>query len=97
DYVEARRRLQEKRKDFFLRRLRRNQGISAMVAEQPPWLSSTAQSALESKIDFDRWRSALPSSKSQRILPVFRRWLSGDYGRYARGYLDVIRDFSLTD
>jgi glycosyltransferase involved in cell wall biosynthesis len=97
DYVEARRRLQEKRTDFFLRKLRRNEGILAMVAQQPPWLSSTAQSALEAKIGFDRWRSALPSPRPQRILPVLRRWISGDYGRYARGYLDVIRDISLTD
>jgi len=97
DYDEAKRRLQEKRTDFFQRKLRRNKGISRMVAQQPPWLSPTAQSALEAKTDFDRWRSALPPSRPQRILPVFRRWLSGDYGRYARGYLDVIRDFSLTD
>jgi len=97
DYGEAKKRLQEKRTDFFQRKLRRNEGISAMVAQQPPWLSPTAQSALEAKTDFDRWRSALPPSRPQRILPVFRRWLSGDYGRYARGYLDVIRDFSLTE
>ena len=97
DYGEAKKRLQEKRTDFFQRKLRRNEGISAMVSQHPPWLISNAQSALEAKTDFDRWRNALPPSRPQRILPVFRRWLSGDYGRYARGYLDVIRDFFLTD
>ena len=97
DYDEAKRRLQEKRTDFFQGKFRRNKGISTMVAQQPPWLSPTAQSALKAKIDFDHWRSAVPSSRSRRILPVLRRWISGDYGRYARGYLDVIRDLSLTD
>ena len=97
DYDEAKRRLQEKRTDFFQRKLRRNEGISAMVAQQPSWLDSNARSALEEKIVFDRWRSSLSSSRSQRILPVFRRWMLGDYGRYARGYLDVVRDLSLTD
>ncbi len=97
DYDEATRRLREKRSDFFARKLRRNDGIAALLENKPAWMDSAAHSSLAAKVEFDQWRSTLPSSRVRRLVPVLRRWFTGHYGRYARGYLDVIRDFALTD
>jgi glycosyltransferase involved in cell wall biosynthesis len=97
DSREARRRLKEKRGDFFRRKLFRNEVIATLLREKPPWLGSAAHDSLQAKIDFDRWRSALPHARVKRVAPVLERWVVGDYGRFARGYLDVVRDVSLTD
>ena len=97
DYNEATRRLREKRSDFFTRKLRRNAGIVELLNDNPIWLDSAARSSLEAKVEFDSWRSSLPASKVGRLAPVLRRWIAGDYGRYARGYVDVLRDIALTD
>ena len=97
DYDEATRRLREKRSEYFARKLRRNDGIAALLENKPAWLGSVALSSLAAKVEFDQWRSTLPSSRVRRLVPVLRRWFTGHYGRYARGYLDVIRDIALTD
>ena len=97
DYDEATRRLREKRSDFFARKLPRNDGIAALLANKPAWMDSAAHSSLAAKVEFDQWRSTLPSSRVRRLVPVLRRWFTGHYGRYARGYLDVIRDFASND
>ena len=97
DYYEATRRLREKRSEFFARKLRRNDGIAALLETKPAWLGSAAHSSLTAKVEFDQWRSTLPSSRARRLVPVLRGWFVGDYGRYARGYMDVIRDIALTD
>ena len=96
-YEEATRRLREKRSEFFARKLRRNDGIVALLANKPVWLDSVAHSSLAAKVEFDQWRSTLPSSRVRRLVPVLRRWFTGHYGHYARGYLDVIRDIALID
>ena len=96
DYDEAKRRLQEKRTDFFRRKLLRNEGIATIVATQPQWLGCVHSAALSAKVEFDQWRSQLPTVRIWRILPVIRRWAKGDYGRFARGFIDVIRDVALT-
>jgi glycosyltransferase involved in cell wall biosynthesis len=97
DYDEATRRLREKRSEFFARKLRRNDGIAAILEKKPTWLDSVAHSSLAAKVEFDQWRSTVLSSRVRRLVPVLRRWFAGDYGRYARGYVDVIRDIALTD
>ena len=94
---EANRRLRETRTDFFSRKLLRNAGISRVLERDPNWLGSEARAELSVKLDFDHWRSQLPAQRWGRVLPVTIRWAQGDYGRFARGYLDVIRDLSLTD
>ena len=94
---EANRRLRETRTDFFSRKLLRNAGISRVLERDPNWLGSEARAELSVKLDFDHWRSQLPAQRWGRVLPVMIRWAQGDYGRFARGYLDVIRDLSLTD
>ena len=94
---EANRRLRETRTDFFSRKLLRNAGISRVLERDPNWLGSEARAELSVKLDFDHWRSQLPAQRRGRVLPVMIRWAQGDYGRFARGYLDVIRDLSLTD
>jgi hypothetical protein len=96
-YDEAMRRLREKRSEFFVRKLRRNGGIAALLENKPAWLGSVAHSSLATKVEFDQWRSTLPPSRARRVVPVLRRWFTGHYGHYARGYLDVIRDIALTD
>ena len=97
DLDEANRRLRENRTDFFSRKLLRNAGISRVLERDPNWLGSEARAELSVKLDFDHWRSQLPAQRWGRVLPVMIRWAQGDYGRFARGYLDVIRDLSLTD
>ena len=97
DYTEAKRRLREKRSDFFRRKLLRNEGITQLLEQQAAWLSPNAQLILTAKVAFDVWRSCLPESRAHRVVPILRRWVSGDYGSFARGYVDVIRDLSLND
>lgn len=97
DFTEAKQRLLEKRADFYGRKLIRNEGISAMLDRKPAWLDATTAKYLGEKLEFDLWRSALPSVRAMRVLPVLSRWIGGSYGRFARGYLDVIRDISLKD
>ena len=97
DLDEANRRLRETRRDFFSRKLSRNAGISRVLEEQPAWLGAEARAKLSAKLEFDHWRSQLPAQRLGRPLPVLIRWAQGDYGRFARGYLDVIRDLSLTE
>ena len=97
DLDEATRRLRETRSDFFSRKLLRNSGIRRVLERDPIWLSAEARAKLAAKLDFDHWRSQLPAQRWGRVLPVLMRWAQGDYGRFARGYLDVIRDLSLTD
>jgi len=94
---EATRRLSETRSDFFSRKLLRNSGISRLLEQKPNWLGAEARAALAGKLEFDRWRSQLPAQRWGRLGPVVMRWAQGDYGTFARGYLDVIRDLSLTD
>ena len=97
DYDEATRRLREERSEYFARKLRRNDGIAALLENNPAWLGSVAHSSLAAKVEFDQWRSALPSSRLRRVAPVVGRWFTGHYGHYARGYMDVIRDIALID
>ena len=97
DLDEATRRLRETRSDFFSRKLLRNSGISRLLEQEPDWLGAEARAALAGKLEFDHWRSQLPAQRLGRLGAVVMRWTQGDYGRFARGYLDVIRDLSLTD
>lgn len=97
DFDEASTRLREPRSQFFARKLVRNQGIDRLVASAPSWLSEESKELLHRKVDFDQWRSAVPESRLRRVVPVLTAWARGQYGRFARGYLDVIRDLVLTD
>jgi len=97
DLHEATRRLRETRSDFLSRKLLRNAGISRVLEQEPEWLGAEARAILSAKLEFDRWRSRLPVQRLGRLGPVVMRWTQSDYGRFARGYLDVIRDLSLTD
>lgn len=97
DFDEAATRLREPRSQFFARKLLRNQGIDRLVASAPSWLSEESKDLLRRKVAFDLWRSAVPQSRLHRVVPVLSAWARGHYGRFARGYLDVIRDLVLTD
>jgi glycosyltransferase involved in cell wall biosynthesis len=88
-------RLKESRGDFFARKNLRNQALRGLVAAPPQWLPTKAREALLGKLEHDDWRSHLPPRRRHRLAPVLRRMACGHYGRYARGYLDVIRDLSL--
>jgi len=49
--------------------------------------------AARSKADFELFRANLAPSRIRRVVPVLRRAMSGDYGRYAsQGRTDVVRD-----
>lgn len=92
---EAARRLRESKTEFFSRKLQRNSAISRLLEGEPAWLGAEVRAKLLAKLEFDRWRSELPAQRLGRLLPVLMRWATGDYGRFARGYLDVVRDLSL--
>jgi glycosyltransferase involved in cell wall biosynthesis len=94
---EAGGRLRESRQDFFARKAARNTALSDLVALAPSWLHTPAKHALIGKLEHDEWRSQLPPARLQRVLPVLSRSVSGHYGRFARGYLDVLRDLLLRD
>jgi len=97
DRAEVAKRLSENRTDFFARKLQRNQGIHTLLSHPLGVVDQKVRAQLSAKVAFDFWRSELPPVRAQRLIPVLRRWSTGDYVRYARGYLDVIRDLSLTD
>jgi glycosyltransferase involved in cell wall biosynthesis len=94
---EAGGRLRENRQDFFDRKAARNTALSDLVALAPSWLHTPAKHALIGKLEHDEWRSQLPPARLQRVFPVLSRSVSGHYGRFARGYLDVLRDLLLRD
>jgi hypothetical protein len=94
---EAGGRLRESRQDFFARKAARNTALSDLVALAPSWLHTPAKHALIGKLEHDEWRRQLPPARLQRVLPVLARSVSGHYGRFARGYLDVLRDLLLRD
>ena len=96
-FGEARKRLGESRTEFFRHKLDRNKAISAILADEPSWLGSQASSALAEKVEFEERRSALPARRLGRLGSVLTWWVKGDYDRYSRGYLDVVRDIFLTD
>ena len=97
DAAEAGERLREGRSSFFARKAARNRALSNLVALAPVWLQPGAKAALMDKCEHDEWRSRLPRTHLPRVLPVFSRWLSGHYSRYARGLVDVLRDLVLRD
>jgi glycosyltransferase involved in cell wall biosynthesis len=94
---EAGGRLRESRRDFFSRKAARNTALSDLVALAPSWLRAPEKHALIGKLEHDEWRRQLPPARLQRVLPVLARSVSGHYGRFARGYLDVLRDLLLRD
>jgi glycosyltransferase involved in cell wall biosynthesis len=94
---EAGGRLRESRRDFFARKAARNTALSDLVALAPSWLHTPKKDVLVGKLEHDEWRSQLPPARLQRVLPVLSRSVSGHYGRFARGYLDVLRDLLLRD
>ena len=97
DVAEAGNRLRENRGAFFARKTLRNGALSDLVARKPSWLGPAHRDALIGKLEHDEWRTGLPQQHLRRALPVAGRWLSGHYSRYARGFLDVVRDLVLRD
>jgi hypothetical protein len=94
---EAGGRLRESRRDFFARKAARNTALSDLVALAPSWFHTPEKDALMGNLEHDEWRSQLPPARLQRVLPVLSRSVSGHYGHFARGYLDVLRDLLLRD
>jgi glycosyltransferase involved in cell wall biosynthesis len=90
-------RLREPRTEFFRRKLLRNSGLQQLLSSSVPPGTEPAREKLRAKIDFDTWRSELPIRRLRRLFPVAGRYARGDYGRFARGFIDVLRDLSLRD
>lgn len=97
DISEARRRLGESWSGFHAKKALRDQGITKLLVNAPAWLSPDSSAVLEGKVEHDQWRARLPLPRARRFLPVWGRFISGHYSRYARGLIDVARDLSLTD
>ena len=97
DIPEARRRLGESWSGFHAKKALRDQGITALLASSPAWLSTDYSAVLEGKVGHDQWRARLPLPRARRFFPVWSRFITGHYSRYARGLIDVARDLSLTD
>lgn len=47
---------------------------------------------IRAKAAHERARSALPSARLRRVLPVLRQWRTGGYARFGLGPQDVLRD-----
>ncbi|WP_241976600.1 MULTISPECIES: glycosyltransferase family 2 protein [unclassified Cryobacterium] len=47
---------------------------------------------ITAKAAHERARSALPSARLRRVLPVLRQWRTGGYARFGLGPQDVLRD-----
>lgn len=94
DSAEVSKRLRQARSEFFGLKNKRNAAIRSLVADNPPWLSGEVKAVLAAKLEHDSWRGALPDRRLFRFFPVLVRFLGGRYTRFARGYLDVVRDLS---
>jgi glycosyltransferase involved in cell wall biosynthesis len=85
-------RLRQTRSDFFGLKNQRNQALHSLVAQNPDWLPDRHRQALADRLEHDDWRSHLPPNRLFRLIPVLARYFRGHYSRFARGYLDVVRD-----
>jgi glycosyltransferase involved in cell wall biosynthesis len=88
-------RLGESRHEFFQRRKERNAALEALVGESPQWPTDEARAQVRGKLAHDTWRYGLSDKRLARVFPVLARWATGDYRRFARGYIDVLRDIWL--
>jgi len=92
----ARWRLAESRVEFYGRKARRNDALAALIHADPNWLGPEDRNFLQEKVDFDVSRAALPRRHLARVWPILRWVFLGRYRDFARGWIDVFRDFSLT-
>ena len=97
DVAMAQSRLQETRQSFFAKKAMRNEALQDLVDHPPRWLTGEGLTLLAGKTQHDRWRQALPALRIRRIVLVIVRGLSGNYAKYSRGVLDMVRDVSLRD
>jgi hypothetical protein len=97
DVAMAQSRLKETRQLFFDKKAMRNEALQNLVDHPPRWLTGEGLTLLAGKTQHDRWRQALPALRMWRIVPVILRGLSGNYAKYSRGVLDMVRDVSLRD
>ncbi|MFM1953608.1 MAG: hypothetical protein RL187_817 [Actinomycetota bacterium] len=88
--------LNETRTSFLAAKSQRNQGIEEWMNRNPRCLGPSARQKIQHKLNFEAWRRELPAVRMLRIIPIATKWLRGDYDRYARGLIDVIRDLWLT-
>jgi glycosyltransferase involved in cell wall biosynthesis len=97
DVAMAQSRLKETRQSFFAKKAMRNEALSNLVDTPPPWLTPEGLTLLAGKTQHDAWRRTLPALRIRRIIPVLLRGLAGNYAKYSRGVLDMVRDVSLCD
>jgi len=93
--AEAKSRLGERRSVFFAKKRQRNQALIALLEASPDWLLEHSAALLVAKMEHDQWRAELPDNRLHRIIPVLGRVPKGHYQRFARGYIDVVRDLWL--
>ena len=97
DLAMAQARLSETRRSFFAKKAQRNEALSNLVDHPPRWLTPEGLTLLAGKTQHDAWRRTLPALRIRRIIPVLLRGLAGNYAKYSRGVLDMVRDVSLRD
>ena len=85
-------RLRQTRSDFFGLKNLRNQALHSLVDQNTDWLLDHHRQSLADRLEHDDWRSHLPRNRLFRLIPVLGRYFRGHYSRFARGYLDVVRD-----
>lgn len=84
-------RLRQSREERNTRLLARAVGLQARLADRievTPEITAT----VDGRVAHERMRSSLPVSRFGRIRPVLSSLRRGDYGRYGRGAMDVLRD-----
>ncbi|TFC34533.1 MULTISPECIES: glycosyltransferase family 2 protein [unclassified Cryobacterium] len=85
-------RLQAPRTQRNARLLARAEALDDRAPGLVPVPSDAYLRLIAAKAAHERARSALPSARLRRVLPVLRQWRTGGYARFGLGPQDVLRD-----
>ncbi|NYI42461.1 glycosyltransferase family 2 protein [Demequina lutea] len=86
------RRLFEPRADRNARLLVRAEALAERTAFHTELLSPRVRETAAAKLAHERARSALPTMRVRRLIPVLAAGVAGRYGTFGRGAMDMVRD-----
>lgn len=86
------RKLFEPRADRNARLLAQAEALAERTALHTELLSSRVRQTAEGKLAHERARSALPTMRVHRLIPVLAAGVAGRYGTFGRGAMDMVRD-----
>lgn len=86
-------RLRQSRGDRNERLLARALGLQERLSGRAD-VPAPVAAAVDGRVAHERMRSSLPASRVRRVGPVLAAVRRGDYGRFGRGAMDVLRDLA---